>query len=73
MEVILKLMPFLKMVLPIATTILAIIIAWSIIKWGRTLGTALSDLAESPASFVFGLVIVAIFLYFLFKYVMPLL
>ena len=62
----------LQMFAPIAVLALAIVTAWGVIKWGKRLLQAFMELASSPGSFIFALVIIALFLYTYFRYIEPL-
>lgn len=73
MQIFEQALSLLKLFAPLAVGVIAILTAWGIIKWGKRLGEAFKGLSESPVSFMFGIIVVALFLYFFFKYVSPLL
>lgn len=56
---------------PLAVFAVAIILCWSLIKWTKTLGQAMKELAESPFSFLFAMVVVAILMFVYFSYIDP--
>lgn len=57
---------------PLAILGLAILTAWGILKWGKRLGYAFMELSSNPFSFIFGLLVIAMFLFLYFKYIQPL-
>lgn len=58
---------------PLAVFALAVLTAWGILKWLKKLGIAFKELSESPASFVFGIIVIVIFMWIYFSYIAPLL
>lgn len=72
MEVIKQAGNMLSIFAPLVILAIAILTAWGIIKWGNRLGQAFSELSKNPASFIFGLLVIALFLWLYFKYIHPL-
>lgn len=72
MEIIIQAKNIINIIGPLAVLALAILTAWGILKWGKRLGSAFKDMAESPASFVFMIIVIALFLFIYFEYVNPL-
>lgn len=64
---------FLRLLGPLAVFAVGILSVWGVIKWAKTLGRAMKELAESPFSLLFAIVVIAILFYFYFAYVDPLL
>lgn len=62
----------LQLFAPLAILALGLLTAWGIIKWSRRLGKAFIEMSSNPASFVFALIVIAIFLFIYFKHVEPL-
>lgn len=71
-ELIDKGMGILEVFAPIAILGLAILTAWGVIKWGKRLGLAFMELSSNPASFVFALIVIALFMFIYFKHIQPL-
>lgn len=72
MQIIEKGMSIIQIVGPIVVFAIAVLTAWGMIKWGKNMGLAFKEFAESPLNFVFAIIIIAAFLYMYFKLVVPL-
>lgn len=64
---------FLRIIGPLAIFAVGIVTTWGIVKWAKTMGRAMKELAESPFSLMFAVVVVALLMFFYFAYVDPLL
>ena len=71
-EVINHVIRILKSFSPIIFLVLAVIIAASMLKWGKTVGNSFKEILKNPGSFIFSLIVIGLFMYLFFTTIYPL-
>lgn len=71
-DIVSKGVAILQIFAPIGVLAIAIITAWGVLKWGKRLVFAFIELSSDPFSFVFGLIVIALFMFIYFKHIQPL-
>lgn len=57
---------------PLLIIVIAVVFAASVLRWSKRVGLSFKEITSNPASFIFGLLIIALFVYLYFDKIKPL-
>lgn len=73
MDILNQVLDILKIFAPLAVLFFALITAYSVLKWTGNIKDSIKEITKSPASFIFGLIVIVLFFWIFFTYINPIL